>query len=91
MLILISLMPATFAINPSLDTAMVHASAERLEISIINLSNTNIPEDVRHSVEIIGENAKKIINDTTKPDLSNSEKIGLRKEVLKIQKELKSV
>lgn len=89
MLILISLMPATFAINPHLDTNLVRASAERLEVSIINLQNTNISEDVRLSIKIISENAEKVINDVSKVDITNVEKIALRKEVLKIQKELK--
>lgn len=91
MLILISLMPATFAINPHLDTNLVRASAERLEVSIINLQNTNISEDVRLSIKIISENAEKVINDVSKVDITNVEKIALRKEVLKIQKELKAL
>jgi PiT family inorganic phosphate transporter len=91
MLILISLLPATFAINPSLNAASVHESAKHLSNSIINHEHDSISKAAKESLMIIEKDAEAIVLKTQDKTLTTNEKIEMRKEVLQIQKEYKKL
>jgi phosphate/sulfate permease len=91
MLILISLLPASFAINPAANYADINSSVLRLEESIINLDHDDLDPAVKTSIESIQSESRALANEINKDDLSIAEKISLRKHVLKIQKEAKTV
>jgi phosphate/sulfate permease len=91
MLILISLLPASFAINPAANYKDINASVSSLEESIINLGHEDLDPKVKASIEHIQREARALRDGVNKEELTAKDKVDLRKHVLTIQKEAKAV
>lgn len=89
MLILISLLPAVFAMNPQIDVKLLRMDVASVESVFASVDETKLaPEDrvtFGEARDHVGQLGTLLIKD----ELSNKERIEARKHILKIQKDYK--
>jgi hypothetical protein len=91
MLIIISLLPAHFAINPDIDTKILGKSLTNLETSIINLDHENLPIETKDALKNIETEASILLSALEGDTMTLYGNLELRKDILAIQHEAKTI
>lgn len=91
MLILISLAPGYFAINPNTDITKVQQNIVIVQSAFEDLDMTKISPLEASKIEEIKESIGSIKNIVTKNNIEDEERIAMRKHILKVQKEYKTL
>ncbi len=94
MLILISIVPLQFALNPELQTAGLQTSTASLQQVIRRIDTQNVSEEVRKStVLVLNELAdiQKVIPTEKNTSIAPEKRIDVRKDILLIKKHVKSI
>lgn len=91
MLILISLAPTYFAINPNVDLMIVKQNIDTIQSRFDELDLTKVTPIDAASVVEARESIDYVETILSKPEIAISEKIIIRKHILKIQKDYKKL
>ncbi len=89
MLILISLLPAIFAMNPQIDVKSLRGDVSHVESVFANVDETKLAPEDRVTFGEARDHVWQLGTLLTKDELSNKERIEARKHILKIQKDYK--
>jgi phosphate/sulfate permease len=91
MLILISLAPAYFAMNPNVDLGVIKNNVDIVQSRFADLDLTKVSKKDVATVLEIKDSINYIESVITKPEIPLDERITMRKHILKIQKDYKNI
>ncbi len=91
MLILISLAPWYFAINPNTDIAQVQHNINIVQSVFAEIDTSKVSALENEQIQEIQSNITSISTIISKNNIQDAERIEIRKHILKIQKEYKSI
>ena len=91
MLILISLAPAYFAMNPDVDLGVIKNNVDIVQSRFADLDITKVSKKDAATVLEIKDSINYIESVITKTEIPLAERITIRKHILKIQKDYKNI